>query len=81
MAKFLFENLQNKTVTLVIEPWAMAEEVLPDGKVVFEVSDDQPPEIQFAIMSTGDPCVCVYSSVVKFHAAGRDWEFREKSPD
>ena len=75
MAKFLFENLQNKAATLVIEPWAMAVEVPPDGKVEFEVADDKPPEIQFAILATGDPCVWVYSNLVKFHAEGRDWEF------
>ena len=80
MATFLFENLQEKNVTLVIEPWAMAESVAPGGKVSFEVADHPPPEIEFAITKEGNPFICVVSTFVRFHAEGRDWEFpRNKS--
>jgi hypothetical protein len=77
LAEYIFENSQDKAVTLVIEPWAMAEEVPPGGKVVFEVADDELPEIQFAITKSGDPFIWIYSSVVKFRANGRDWVFRD----
>ena len=77
MAKIVFENLQDKVVTLVIEPWAMAEIVPPGGKVFFEVADDHPPEVlEFALTAEGDPFIAVVSSLVRFHAKGRDWEFR-----
>ena len=73
MAKIIFENLQDKIVTLVIEPWAMAEMVPPGGKVFFEVADDHPPEVLvFALTAKGDPCIAVVSSLVRFHAEGRD---------
>ena len=72
--KFAFENLQQKTVTLSIEPWAMAEEVRPGGKLIFEVADQPPPEIYFSLLDDY-PSVSVISSFVRFRAEERDWEF------
>jgi hypothetical protein len=73
--KFTFQNLQSKAVTLVIEPWTMAERVEPDASVVFEVSDEPPPEIEFAMTAEGDPFISVVSDVVRFRAGGKDREF------
>ena len=78
--KFGFENLQQQTVTLAIEPWAMAEEVPPNGKVIFEVADQPPPYIYFSL-TAGHPCVSVMSSFVRFRAEGRDWEFTMQDYD
>ena len=72
--KFTFTNLQKQTVTLAIEPWAMAEEVAPDAKVIFEVADQPPPDIEFALVD-GHPYICVVSSFVRFRAEGEDREF------
>src|SRR5262249_38716585 len=72
--KFTFTNLQKETVSLAIEPWAMAEEVPPDGQVIFEVADQPPPEIDFALVD-GHPSLSVISSVVRFRAEGQDYEF------
>jgi hypothetical protein len=75
MAKFTFQNGKDEPVTLVIEPWAMAETVPPGGTVVFEVADHPPPQIEFALTREGDPYVAVVSDIVRFRAEGTDWDF------
>jgi hypothetical protein len=76
MAKIVFENFQDRTVTLGIEPWAMAEKVPKDGSVTIEFADHPPPEIAFAIASDGSPLISIVSEFVRFHADGQDWEFK-----
>jgi hypothetical protein len=76
MAIFTFTNGQDKPVTLVIEPWAMTEEIPSDGKMEFDVSDDVLDGLEFALNENGEPFIAVVGSLVRFRAQGRDWEFR-----
>ena len=78
MAKIIFQNFQERGVSLAIEPWAMAETVPPDGTVEIEVADHPPPEIGFAISEDGSPLIAVVSSMVRFRAQGEVWELHCK---
>jgi hypothetical protein len=77
MAIFSFSNQQDKPVTLVIEPWAMTEEIPPLGRMEFDVSDDVLDGLEFALNESGEPFIALFGSVVRFRAQGRDWEFRD----
>ena len=76
MPIFVFTNGQDKPVTLVIEPWALTEEIPPLGKMEFTVSDDALEGLEFAINENGNPFIAVSGSLVRFRAQGQDWEFR-----
>ena len=76
MAIVTFSNQQNRTVNLVIEPWAMAEDIPAGGKMEFEVPDDENSDgIEFALTEDGDPFIFILARFVRFRAGGKDWEF------
>jgi hypothetical protein len=76
MAKVTFSNQQDKAVTLVIEPWAMTEEVAAGGSMEFEVPDDESADgIEFALTKDGDPFIAIVARYVRFRVGGKDWEF------
>ena len=79
MATVSFTNMQDRPVTLVIEPWAMAEVIPAGGKIAFEVADDSADGVEFALTEEGDPFIFILSSVVRFRAHGQDWEFLNSS--
>lgn len=61
---FTFQNQQEKDVEVVIEPWALAENVPGGAIMVFEVNATPPPEIEFSITEMGQPFVYVMSEQV-----------------
>jgi hypothetical protein len=62
MPTIVFDNLSKESVTLVVEPWAMAEPVLPNGKAFVEY-DDPNAEISFAILEDGAPCIGIMADM------------------
>lgn len=67
---FTFYNQQDTAVDLVIEPWALVENVAVGEQVVFEVNATPAAEVEFSVTETGQPFVYVMSERVTIHIDG-----------
>ena len=67
---FTFHNLQSRIADLVIEPWALVEEVPVGGIVVIEVNATPPAEVEFSVTEAGQPFIYVMSERIAIHVDG-----------
>jgi hypothetical protein len=70
-----FDNLSERDVELIVEPWAWAGVVAPDGLVEIHYSGEDADVIEFALTKNGAPSVGVISNFVRIRSGEAEFEF------
>lgn len=73
MATFTFDNAAPKTVTVAIEPWAVAIELESRGRIV--ITYDEPANLDVTLDENGSVTVGVAADGVHITAPGFDQRF------
>jgi hypothetical protein len=69
-AEFTFHNQHDDIVELIVEPWAVTEEIPANGIAKFEVNAAPPPEIEFSVTDRRQAYVYVMSEWVQISVNG-----------
>jgi hypothetical protein len=67
---FTFHNQRDRDVELLIEPWALVENVKAGALVVFEVNATPAADVEFSVTDEGDPFIYVVSEHVTICIGG-----------